>query len=117
MERGRILILGSSKENTYEIRSLLDNHRFELEIALSTEVGKAVLSTRRMNLIMVHTEALSGADVDFVDYLRATAADVPLAILGDEAISVAKRIAASPDVRCFDKPYIPNDVISFIHEL
>ena len=44
MDRGRILILGNSKESSFELRNLFDNHRFELEIALNKEIGKTVLS-------------------------------------------------------------------------
>ena len=39
MERGRILILGQSKEHTYEVRNLLDNRKFEIEIALSVALA------------------------------------------------------------------------------
>ena len=58
MERGRILILGQTKDSTYEIRNLLDNRRYELEIALSREVAKQILAQRRMDLLIIHTEML-----------------------------------------------------------
>ena len=57
MDRGRILIFGESKETSFELRNLFDNHLFELEIALNKDVGKTVLSTRMMNLIVKHSEA------------------------------------------------------------
>ena len=56
MDRGRILVLGQTKEHTYEVRNLLDNRKFEIEIALSADVAKTVLAQRFMNLLVIHTE-------------------------------------------------------------
>lgn len=122
MERGRILILGGSKESTYELRSLLDNQRFELEIALSSDVGKSVLSARRMSLIMVHTEMLQQDNLEFVDFLKDRAARVPMAIFGDEAEVVGQTFVKGgrtmgSDLKCFGKPYATEDLISFIEGL
>ena len=117
MDRGRILILGKSKETTYEIRSLLDNQRFELEIALSAEVGKSVLSTRHMHLIMVHTEMLSEPEREFVDFLKERRDLVPMAILGEQARQIGPKLALKSPFRCFDKPYVSDEVLSFIREL
>ena len=116
MERGRILILGNSKETTYEIRSLLDNHRFEVEIALSQEVGKAVLSTRQMNLVMLHTEMLQAEDVDFLSFLKEKLERTPVAILGGENGTEAP-IEFTSDVGRFPKPYRSEDLLSFIDSL
>ena len=122
MERGRILILGGSKESTYELRSLLDNQRFELEIALSSDVGKSVLSARLMSLIMVHTEMLQQDNLEFVEFLKSRAARVPMAIFGDEAETVGQTFVKGgrtmgSDLKCFDKPYASEDLISFIEGL
>ncbi len=117
MERGRILILGNSKESTYEIRSLLDNKRFEVEIALSPEVGKAVLSTRQMSLVMVHTEMLKQEDLDFMSFLKDRLERTPLAVLGEEATSREDVLTLSTDVGRFNKPYQSEDLITFIESL
>ena len=89
MDRGRILILGQSKESTYEIRKLLDNQRFELEIALSEDVGKQVLINRRMSLIMIHTEMLKESDEAFFSFLHERAIEIPVLVMGEEAGLVA----------------------------
>ena len=118
MERGRILILGGSKETTYEIRNLLDNHRFELEIALSKEVGEQVLTIRKMNLIMIHTELLKDDEQAFFSFLRERSIDVPVFVLGDEAERFRSANAASTnDVHYFGKPYVTSDVMSRIDAL
>ena len=116
MERGRILILGNSKETTYEIRSLLDNHRYELEIALSPEVGKLVLDTRKMNLIMIHSEVLQENDMEFLEYLKHRDYKIPVVVMGDrvEALVGAR---LKQDLHCFAKPYQTHDVISYIQGL
>ena len=117
MERGRILIIGDNKETTYEIRSLLDNQRFELEIALSSEVGKLVLDSRQMNLIMVDSAMIQKEDVEFLKFLQKRALDTPVAILGDDAQSVPRDVEITGEVQCFGKPYRIDDVLSFIRRL
>ncbi|MBI4585168.1 MAG: hypothetical protein HY717_14240 [Planctomycetes bacterium] len=117
MERGRILILGNSKDTTYEIRNLLDNQRFELEIALSPEVGKQVLNSRKMNLIVIHTEMLQSQNVDFLQFLKDRINDIPMMILGEQAEQFQSTFSENPDVRCFGKPYEQRAVISFIKAL
>lgn len=117
MDRGRILIMGKSKETTYEIRNLIDNQRYELEIALSQEVGKQVLSTRKMSLIMIHTEMLQEDSIEFFEFLRDRAINVPVLVLGDEAMQYGKNGVPAGEIHCFDKPYTPKDVISCIRSL
>ena len=117
MERGRILILGTNKETTYEIRSMLDSYRFELEIALSPEVGRQVLDTRQMNLILVHSEMLKGEETELLQYLRSNRDRIPLAVMGEAAESLGRAADLPFDVKCFDKPYQTDDVISFIKDL
>ena len=88
--------------------------RFELEIALSAEVGKTVLNTRQMNLVLVHTAMLEGENLEFLQYLQKKMDRVPVAILGDEAGSIGRSMALPSDVRCFDKPYRTDEVLTFI---
>ncbi len=116
MERGRILILGSNKETTYEIRNLFDNQRFELEIALSAEVGKRVLSSRKMNLIMIHSDVLRGHDSEFLELLKNRDYKIPVVVMGDQLETVAA-VRNGGELRCFNKPYHPDDVISYIRTL
>jgi len=117
MQRGRILILGQTKENSYEIRNLLDNKRFELEIALSKDIGKAVLSTRIMNLLIVHTEALDDAAPAFFDYLEDRGIEIPMVLVGEEAKALAGKIEHAPSLRCFEKPYAVEELMSYIEAL
>jgi len=118
MDRGRILILGQSKESTYEIRKLLDNQRFELEIALSEDVGKQVLINRRMSLIMIHTEMLKESDEAFFSFLHERAIEIPVLVMGEEAGRYGtKGRAVAREIHCFDKPYASRDVISCIQGL
>ena len=69
MDRGRILILGETKENSFELRNLFDNHRFALELALNKDIGKTVLSTRMMNLLVMHSETINEESTEFFSYL------------------------------------------------
>jgi DNA-binding response OmpR family regulator len=119
MDSGRILILGQTKENSYEIRNLLDNRKFELEIALNKEVGKTVLSTRMMDLLIVHTEAIDEDTTEFFDYLNDRGISIPVMVVGEEAKSLADRIDMEHEeaVRCFEKPYAVEELISYIEDL
>lgn len=117
MERGRILILGSTKENTYEIRNLLDNRRFELEIALSGDVGKMILSQRKMNLLILHTEAIDAQTQEFFEFLEERGIDLPVFVLGEEASRLRETIPLSSGVSCFEKPYPVDEMLTSIRSL
>jgi DNA-binding response OmpR family regulator len=117
MDRGRILILGNNKETTYEIRSLLDNQRYELEIALSPEVGKQVLTNRRMNLILIHSELLRGEKMEFLQFLRNRREPIPVAVLGEEAAALCRTVGLPGEVKFFEKPYCSEDFLNYIKEL
>ena len=117
MERGRILILGQTKESTYEIRHLLDNRAFELEIALSRDVGKQILSQRRMNLLILHTEAMSAETEEFFEFLEDRGIEIPVFLFGDEAQRIGENIPACGTVTCFEKPYAVDQVMTSIQAL
>jgi DNA-binding NtrC family response regulator len=117
MDRGRILILGQTKENTYEIRNMLDAQRFELEIALSQEIGKAVLSQRKMNLLILHTEAIDGHMEELFDFLEERGIEIPIIVLGEEATRLRENLPAGTRVDCFEKPYPVETVLSAIHSM
>lgn len=117
MERGRILILGQTKENTYEIRNLLDNKTYELEIALSREVGKQILSQRRMNLLILHTEAIDAETAEFFDFLDDRGIDIPVFLLGEEAQKLSESLMIRSKVTCFEKPYAVDQVLTTIRGL
>ena len=117
MEGGRILILGSSRETTYEIRNLLDHRRFELEIALSLEVGKNVLSERMMSLLIIHSEFMNEKCAMLLEYLDERDLDIPIMILGEEAERLRDSINIRNEVEYFQKPYQVEDLMSFIRAL
>lgn len=116
--RRRILILGQTKENTYEIRNLLDSQRFELEIALNKDVGKTVLSTRLMHVVIVHSEIMGGDEcADFFEFLEDKGFSIPVLILGEEAGSFRDQIPEGRPVACFEKPYPAEQILSHITDL
>jgi|TARA_B100000678_G_C17970273_1_gene406781 hypothetical protein len=120
MDRGRILILGNSKESSFELRNLFDNHRFELEIALNKEIGKTVLSSRMMNLIVMHTETIneeSEESTEFFSYLTGRGISLPLMVLGEDADSCSEKIDYEGTVACFEKPYPVADVLDYLADL
>lgn len=117
MERGRILIMGQTKENTYEIRNLLDNKTYELEIALSRDVGKQILSQRRMNLLIVHTEAIDAETAEFFDFLYDRGIEIPVFLLGEEAQKLSESLMIRSKVTCFEKPYAVDQVLTTIRGL
>ena len=118
MQRGRILIMGQTKESTYEIRNLLDNKKYELEIALSKDVGKTILAQRHMNLLILHTEVLNEESKEFFDFLTAEGIELPVFILGEDATRLGEAVeAATSNVSCFDKPYPVNEMLESIGDL
>ena len=117
MERGRILIMGENKETTYEIRSLLDNQKFELEIALSSEVGKLVLDSRQMNLVMIHSGMIQKDDMEFRNFVKQRSYNLPVALLGNNAVDLHREMDLHSEVQCFVKPYRVDDIVSFIKAL
>jgi len=117
MERGRILIIGNSKESTYEIRNLLDHRRFELEIALSPDVGRSILSERWMNLIILHTEMMDQNSEKLLEFFSERDIDIPILILGDEAEKYRASIRTRREVECFEKPYPVEEMMSYIRAL
>jgi|RhiMethySRZTD1v2_1073278.scaffolds.fasta_scaffold122426_3 hypothetical protein len=117
MERGRILILGQTKENTYEIRNLLDSHRYELEIALSRDVGKMILNQRKMNLIILHTEAIDAEMDEFFDFLEERGIEAPIFVLGEEAKRLREALPESTEIACFEKPYAVQEMLTSIAAL
>jgi hypothetical protein len=121
MEKGRILILGETKENSYEIRNLLDNRCYELEIALSKDIGRTILSSRLMDLLVVHTEAIDDEIPDFFEFLSDRGISIPVMVLGEEASTfagrLAERIEPACTVRPFDKPYAVEEMLGYIKSL
>ena len=117
MERGRILILGKSKENTYEVRNLLDNRKFEIEIALSVDVGRTVLSQRYMNLIIMHTEVSREEATEFFAYVDQQAVDLPLFVFGEETTQYRDLLPEWVEATYFEKPYAASSVYSAIQGL
>ena len=121
MDQTRILILGQTKENSYEIRNLLDNRRFELEIALNRDIGKQILSSRKMDLVILHTEVVDESLAEFFEYLDHEGIEVPMMLLGEEANRLKEslpHVEASADegVKCFEKPYPVDEMIRYIRE-
>ena len=117
MQRGRILIMGQTKESTYEIRNLLDSKKYELEIALSKEMGKMILTQRQMNLLILHTEILNEESKEFFEFLSKEGVELPVFILGEDASRLAETVEAASNVSCFDKPYPINEMLESIGEL
>ncbi|MGQ9590966.1 MAG: hypothetical protein ACUVYA_11795 [Planctomycetota bacterium] len=117
MERGRILIVGQTKENTYEIRNLLDQESYELEIALSREVAKQILLQRRMNVLVLHTEAVGPEMEEFFEFLDDRGIEIPTVVLGDEAKKVGEMLSYRPELRCFEKPYPMEEMLGAIRDL
>ena len=117
MDRGRILILGQTKESTYEIRNLLDSRRFELEIALSRDVGKMILAQRKMNLLILHTEMVNPEMEEFFEFLEEKGIEIPIFLLGEEAQRFRESIPERSEVSCFDKPYPVEQMLTSIEAL
>src|SRR5262245_25420426 len=117
MERGRILILGQTKDSTYEIRNLLDNRRYELEIALSREVAKQILAQRRMDLLIIHTEMLEPEMAEFFEVLEERGIELPVFLLGEEADKLRESVPVRTDVSCFEKPYPVDQMVASIQAL
>ena len=117
MERGRILILGQTKDSTYEIRNLLDNRRYELEIALSRDVAKQILAQRRMDLLIIHTEMIDPEMAEFFEFLEERGIDLPVFLLGEEADKFRDTVTVRAEVSCFEKPYPIDQMVASIQAL
>ena len=117
MDRGRILILGETKESSFEIRNLFDNPSFELEIALNKEIGKTVLSTRVMDLLVMHSETINEESTEFFSYLTGRGSSLPLMVMGEEAATCSEKIDYEGSVACFEKPYPVVAVLDYLADL
>jgi hypothetical protein len=117
MKRGRILIMGQTKESTYELRNMLDNRNFELEIALSRDVGKLILSQRKMDLLVLHTEALSPDLEEFFEFLDDRGIEIPVMLFGEESKKLKEKVPLRSEVTCFEKPYPVDEVMTTIQEM
>ncbi len=117
MDRGRILLLGQSKEHTYEVRNLLDNKRFEIEIALSVEVAKTVLTQRGMNLLVMHTEVSQENAREFFDFCEERGVTIPLFVFGEETTQFRDLTPDWVHVSYFEKPYAADEVFREIDAL
>ncbi|HLU49748.1 MAG TPA: hypothetical protein VK116_16730 [Planctomycetota bacterium] len=118
MHRQRILILGQTKDNTYEIRNLLDQRRFELEIALSSETARIILSTRRMDVLVVHTEAVGEPLFDFLQFLEDADIDLPIVLMGEQAGALRERtFRPEVSITTFEKPYAAEELANVFAEL
>ena len=121
MNRGRILIMGQTKENSYEVRNLFDNRRFELEIALNKEMGKYILSNRLMDLIILHTEAIDEEVSEFFAFMNDKGISLPLVIVGEEAErfegQIGEEAELAPEIRSFEKPYAVEEILSWVDAL
>ncbi len=117
MERPRILIVGQTKENTYEIRSLLDKEIYEFEIALSREVAKQILAQRRMDVLIVHTEAIGPETDEFFEFLDDRGIEIPTIFLGEDAKRLAEAFSYRPEIKCFEKPYSAEEILAAIKSL
>ena len=111
------MILGQTKENSYEIRNLLDGQRFELEIALNRDTCKTILSTRKMSLLIIHTETIAPELGELFDYLYENAISIPMLLLGEEATRLREQIPVDDSLKCFDKPYPVEEMIRYIRAL
>ena len=117
MERGRIFVLGQTKEHTYEVRNLLDNRKFEIELALSVDIAKLVLTQRYMNLLAIHTEVPEETAKEFFAFCLDRGVDLPLFIFGEEPEQLAELAPSWMQVRLFSKPYAADEVFSAIEEV
>jgi DNA-binding NtrC family response regulator len=117
MDRGRILIIGNSKETTYELRNMLDNRRFELEIALSPDVGKTILSERWMNLLIIHTELLDDRSAKLFEFIADRDLEIPIIVVGEEAKKFRETFHSRNEVEFFEKPYPVDEMLSYIQTL
>ncbi len=117
MERGRILLLGKTKEQTYEVRNLLDTRKFEIEIALSVDVARTVLAQRYMNLLVVHTEVPESDLVEFFSFVEEQAIDLHLLVFGEETTAVRDKVPEWMEISYFEKPYAADEVYRCIEGL
>ena len=94
----------------------MDNKKYELEIALSREVGQTILSQRHMNLLILHTEVVNEESKEFFDFLTSEGIEMPVFVLGEDASRLGEMVEAAK-VSCFDKPYAVNEMLETIGEI
>jgi len=78
----RILILTSDKNQAVQLRAMLETVRQEFEIAIGEETGRAILSQRYMNLIMVDASTLKSGSSWVFGFLANRGLRVPIVLLG-----------------------------------
>jgi DNA-binding NtrC family response regulator len=84
----RILILTSDKNQAVQLRAMLESMRQEFEIAIGEETGRAILSQRYMNLIMIDAATLKSGSSWVFDFLTNRGLRVPIVVLGAEKNAV-----------------------------
>ncbi len=95
----RILILTSDKNQAVQLRAMMESIRQEFEIAIGEETGRAILSQRFMNLIMIDAATLKSGSSWVFDFLVNRGLRVPIVVLGAEKGSVKQ-------VPCEDLPEV-----------
>ena len=78
----RILILTSDKNQAVQLRGMMEAMRQEFEIAIGEETGRAILSQRYMNLIMVDASTLKSGSSWVFGFLANRGLRVPIVVLG-----------------------------------
>ena len=101
----RILILTSDKNQAVQFRAMMESTRQEFEIAIGEETGRAILSQRYMNLILIDAATLKSGSSWVFEFLSNRGLRVPIVVLGAEKGSV-KEVPSEdlPDVTFIAPP-------------
>jgi DNA-binding NtrC family response regulator len=99
-----MLILTSDKQNAVRLRTMLEKMRLEFEIAIGEDTGRAILSERFMNLILIDASALKGGTSWVFSFLERRRLQVPIIILGAEESALKERPATLETIKFLPLP-------------
>ncbi|MBN1419105.1 MAG: hypothetical protein JXP34_10030 [Planctomycetes bacterium] len=112
MQRRRILVVGTTKECVFQIRSQLDGYPVELEIALGEEVARTVLRERVMHGIILDAAVAASEPVELLEFLLDRGLDIPVIFVGEGAEAAAAGVPPDIVAVAVPKPYAAEDLVA-----
>lgn len=116
METGRLLIVGQDKDSAYAIRNVFEMERLELELALSLDLAKEILTTRQVHLIVVDPAICLETDFDLLDFQIDHGLEVPLVLVGGESTGVRRKIRSKKGIKVYSVPADGFKLIDFVRQ-
>jgi len=114
MQRRRILLIGTSKESVFQIRTLLEGQPLELEIALGEDVARTVLRERVMHAIILDAAIIASDPLELFEFILDRGLDLPVILVGEGAEAAAAGVPPELFAIPLPKPFTAQDLAGAI---